>query len=245
MYISWYGVSDVGTVKDVNQDTILCDLRHTEDGDIGIFAVADGVGGLEYGEIASSTAIDTLRRWWDSAVALENATEVLSETLVSNISAINKAISDYPYDMATTLSVLLVLNDKYLVLHIGDSRIYCYKSGLMSSFEQITPDHSTMVLKNLGGITQEKSVLTDCLGKMSKSEYYSAAAELEHNDLFMLCSDGVYKKQSEKDIKQIISQHKKNMTEACRSLINGAKANGETDNVSAITVRISKRMSNK
>lgn len=242
MYINWYGLSDSGTVKDVNQDTILCDLHRTENGDIGLFAVADGVGGLEHGEIASAVAINTLREWWDNALSHCSPEDILSHTLVNNIHQINMEMSKYCYKMATTLSSLLILHDRYLILHIGDSRIYHYRKGLTDSFSQITPDHSSLVInKDLYGRTVQKSVLTDCLGKMSKGGYYAASDEIMPKDTFVLCSDGVYKTQSDKEIKLCIAQKKKNPAELCRALINGAKQNHETDNISAISVSISKK----
>lgn len=239
MYIDWCGLSDTGTVKNVNQDSILCDVCKKEKGDIGIFAVADGVGGLEYGEIASKIAIETLTGWWKKLSSQSNSEEMLSETLIKNIADINAKIASYPYNMATTLSLLMVLNDKYYILHIGDSRIYHYKSGVFGNFEQITPDHSTMILKVVNGTEIEKSVLTDCLGRKSKSGYYSAVFPLCSGDLFMLCSDGIYKTQSAKEIKKIISQNKDSTTNICESLITQAKSNGETDNISVIAVKAS------
>ena len=246
MYIDWYGLSDSGTVKDVNQDTILCDLHSTDRGDIGIFAVADGVGGLECGEIASAVAINTLREWWDDALSRFAPEETLAQTFVSNIHQINIEICKYQYNMATTLSALLVLPDKYYVLHIGDSRIYHYRQGLAEHFSQITLDHSTLVTsRNRNGEMVQKGLLTDCLGRMSKEGYYAASEEIKQNDIFFLCSDGIYKTQSDKIIRQAISQNKKEPANICRSLINGAKSNGETDNISAIALRLSKKQLKK
>lgn len=238
MYIDWCGLSDIGTVKVVNQDSILCDVCKTEKGNIGLFAVADGVGGLEYGEVASRIAIETLNEWWKSCNFSPNSAQVLSETLVRNIADINKAICDYPYNMATTLSLLMILEDKYYILHIGDSRVYHYKSGVFGVLEQLTPDHSSMILKVVNGEEFEKSVLTDCLGRKSKSGYYSASSSLDSEALFVLCSDGVYKMQSLKDIKKIISRNKSSVDNICNTLISQAKSNGETDNISAIVVKI-------
>lgn len=238
MYIDWCGLSDIGTVKAVNQDSILCDVKQTVGRNIGIFAVADGVGGLEYGEVASRTAINTLNKWWESCNFSPNSTQVLSETLIRNIADINKEICDYPYNMATTMSLLMILEDKYYILHIGDSRIYRYKSGVFGAIEQLTPDHSSMILKVVNGEEFEKSVLTDCLGRKSKSGYYSTSSPLDSGDLFVLCSDGVYKTQSLKDIKKIISRNKSSTDNICNTLISQAKNNGETDNISAIVVKI-------
>lgn len=242
MYIDWYGVSDIGISKDVNQDTILCDLHGTEHGDMGIFAVADGVGGLERGELASSVAIDTLRVWWDNAVSQSQPEMILSETFASNIHQINVEISKYQYNMATTLSSLLILRDKCFILHIGDSRIYHYRTGLISTFKQITVDHALTVTScDRNGEVFQRGMLTDCLGKISKEGYYSAALTAKPNDIFFLCSDGICKTQSDKAIRNAVARNRRNTAEICRSLVNGAKKNGETDNVSAIAVRILKK----
>lgn len=241
MHIDWFGLSDAGTVKNVNQDSILCDVCKTENGDIGIFAVADGVGGLECGDIASRTAIDTLNKWWKSLSSFPNASEILSETLVNNISDINRAIADYPYNMATTLSLLMILGDNYYILHIGDSRIYYCKRGVFSELEQLTPDHSSVIIKVVNGRNTEKSVLTDCLGRKSKSGYYSAVSSTKNGDLFMLCSDGVYKTQSVKAIKKTISKNKNCPETICKALLEQAKNKGETDNISAIVVKLTNK----
>ena len=91
----------------------------------------------------------------------------------------------------------------------------------------------------------QKGLLTDCLGRMSKEGYYAASEETKQNDIFFLCSDGVYKTQSDKIIRQAISQNKKEPANICRSLINGAKSNGETDNISVIALRLSKKQLKK
>ena len=242
MYINWNGVSDCGTVKEINQDTILCDVQSSKEGEIGIFAVADGVGGLESGEIASAVAIDTLRKWWDDKKKRPDYDRMLSQTLTKNIREINTEISNYLINMATTLSALLILEDRYYILHIGDSRIYRYRSRLSDELERLTPDHSTLVraTDRFGNFFQ-KDMLTDCLGRMSKEGYYSSSDELKQNDLFFLCSDGVYKTQPDKEIKRMIARNHRNMSEICRSLIEGAKINGETDNISAIAVTVQRK----
>lgn len=243
MFINWYGVSDSGRVKEVNQDTILCDLLSLDGKDIGIFAVADGVGGLEAGEIASAVAVNTLRQWWDDAILQPDYERALSQTLQENIHRINLEMLNYQYNMATTLSVLLILDDRYYILHIGDSRIYRYRNRMTDDvFEQLTLDHSSVVTaSDRNGVPYQKGVLTDCLGRMSKEGYYSASDEIRQNDLFLLCSDGIYKTQSDKEIKRIISRNQKNPAETCNMLINGAKIKGETDNISAIAVKLSRK----
>lgn len=239
------GITDVGISKEVNQDNITYKIVTSNEDYCGLFAVADGVGGLSSGEIASEIAVSNLNRWWYGELRDNyNDKEKLLNTLVSNIKKTNEDIINYSNErnarVATTLSVLFIYKDNYYILHVGDSRIYRYNS----EFTRLTVDHSTLVDRIADGKPYKKSVLTQCLGVRNDFEYYSASGPIENKDIFILCSDGIYKTISESDIAKIIRKNtsffRTNWENICKDLTDEAKDRGETDNISIIVLRASK-----
>jgi len=194
--------STVGLVRDINQDS----LRTFNSKEITLLIVADGVGGGEHGEVASSIACDV------SLMSLENQkyndkTESQIEDLLkkaiikANNAVINYANKESIDTIGTTLSIALIYNRKLFVGHVGDSRIYrIYKD---KKLESITEDHSLPeVLFRSGEITTEaekknykKNILVYVIGKIDLKEenlnVFCADKKLTSDTLF-LCSDGVW-----------------------------------------------------
>lgn len=236
MSLIGHGISDIGTVKKVNQDSLYYNV--TSDGEKGVFAVADGVGGLEFGEVASAKAVENVEKWWQEFLdsdACEDSEKII-DGLSNLIFKINSEIFAFNEEKqtksATTLSLIMICKDTYYIAHVGDSRVYAYVDAEKAIY-QLTTDHSTDIVKEHNGRQYIQSALTDGIGHKK-----SIKCDLSYGPLnsavngFMVCSDGVYKRQSEQVIAQIISEGN-DEKQICENLISGAKQAGENDNITA------------
>lgn len=147
---------------------------------------------------------------------------------------INKVLLTYSkqgnIELGTTMSTIFILNNKYIVAHIGDSRIYKFKKEMC----QLTPDHVFWVHKSDGKILYEKSVLTQCIGVSENIDIYFSSGTFEKNEAFVICSDGFYKKMKNKEIIQHIERALSNddLLKSSFELIGNIKARSEKDNIS-------------
>jgi protein phosphatase len=239
--INSFGISDIGTVKQVNQDSFVYKIVEVGEAYAGLFAVADGVGGLEEGEVSSAIAISNLNKWWDYDFRnFYNDTDRLIPSLIECFTKGSKEIMDYArvknIRTATTLSVLFIHKNSYYVVHIGDSRIY----KITRKIERLTMDHCCLIDKTINGKLYKQSVLTECLGNKAEINYYCTSGEIKKGDIFMVCSDGIYKTIGENEILKMVRKQKSDLGQACQVIINEAKSRGETDNISLILSQISK-----
>lgn len=234
MKLFGYGISDVGRVKQVNQDSLFCAV--SDDGKNGIFAVADGVGGLKFGEVASAKATEHIKKWWQkfSMSGFAQTNEEIADSLSELIFAVNNDIYAFNAEnqtkSATTLSLLLLHGEYYCIAHVGDSRVYaCVRSK--KKIYQLTTDHSKDIVVEHNGRKMIKSALTDGIGykKSIRCDLYFGCLNYAVSG-FLVCSDGVYKRQNEQQIADILFADEPN---ACNNLILGAKQAGESDNITA------------
>lgn len=237
------GISDIGVCKRKNEDSLTYRISVENNQTAGIFAVADGVGGLAKGDIASRTAISGINQWWEQVFrGNRQDKKLLVHSLLQKLGELNHEIIDlserYEERMATTLSVLLLHEDDFIVAHVGDSRIYRVRGRIQAGITQITKDHSCYVERQVDGRTVKKSVLTQWLGNKERFQYYSDLSQIKKNDIFIICSDGIYKRVSQEQILKIAKSCKHDMKLLCKTLIDTAILNGETDNISAIAVKV-------
>lgn len=237
------GVTDEGTVKKINEDGFFYKIVDTGVSYAGVFAVADGVGGGIKGEVASAEAIAQVNKWWEEDFKrnFNDETQII-HSLIFTFQQINKQLlhlsENSPYKIATTLSVLVLYQNQYLIVHTGDSRIYKYGGLLTGKLVQLTQDQSCFVNKFMNGRILKKSVLTECLGYKTSCNHFCTSGEIGKNDLFFLCSDGIYKTIPDTRIREIIHTDKADLKAMCRSFIDCAEQNGETDNITAVAVKI-------
>ncbi|MBC8060470.1 MAG: serine/threonine-protein phosphatase [Clostridiaceae bacterium] len=239
--INSFGITDMGTVKQVNQDSFVYKIVEAENYYAGLFAVADGVGGLEDGEVSSAIAISTLNKWWNYDFRnFYNDRDSLIPSLIECFSKCNAEIMEYSRQKgirtATTLSVLFIYKNSYYVIHIGDSRVY----KITRKIERLTKDHSCFIDKIKDGIVYKKSVLTECLGNKTEINYYCTSGKVRKNDIFMVCSDGIYKKIGENEILEMVKTQELDLSQICQVIIDEAKERGERDNITLILARVSK-----
>ncbi|MCR5804134.1 MAG: protein phosphatase 2C domain-containing protein [Clostridia bacterium] len=240
-----YGISDVGIRKDVNEDSFVYKVANIDDSVAGLFAVADGVGGLSEGDRASQTCIRRINLWWESELTRYSGgegtidTNSLRESIIDSNSRILKMSADKGVRSGTTLTMLAVFNKRAVIAHVGDSRCYRLRKNILWHFNRMTTDHSCEKTNLVDGVTTVKTVLTDCIGFRQDFRLDISEIDISDGDSFLLCSDGIYKTQDDSVIEECMRRERKAVKNICEELVNGAKEKKETDNISVIALTVS------
>ncbi len=263
-YFAGYA-SDTGRMREIDEDSVvilqLAGLCNRCSGPtLGFFAVADGIGGQDAGEVASRIAIHALAETIVTQVILptiashaapaptSSLEDMLSAKLIQAVSTANRAIIDLRAQSATgsnmgcTLTAALLFDRLCMVANVGDSRTYRLHA---SQLTQITRDHS--VVANMvasGEITAEQALVHDrkgviyrCLGDLPELEIDTFLVELEIGDRLMLCCDGLWEMVPDGLIEDILLQYTDPQA-ACQRLVALANEAGGDDNISVIVVNI-------
>jgi protein phosphatase len=224
------GVTDVGRIRDGNEDDFLVDARTS------LVAVADGMGGHRAGEVASATALEALRAAVASGQPLRDA------MAGANDAVLEKSGADQDLQgMGTTLTAgTLAAGRNLLVGHVGDSRAYLVRDGKLT---QITNDHSLVEeMVREGELTPEqaevhpqRSIITRALGIDPAVEVDVYPVELRPGDRILLCSDGLTTMVRPDEIARILARES-DPERAAQALVDAANAAGGEDNVTALVV---------
>ncbi|MGD8277066.1 MAG: Stp1/IreP family PP2C-type Ser/Thr phosphatase [Gemmatimonadota bacterium] len=230
--------SDPGRIRQNNEDAPL--VRE----DLGLFAVADGMGGHAAGEVASHLAIEALVESATDADAGLGAVELVRAFERANRAILDRSIAEpSTRGMGTTLSVLANngRHEGVLLAHIGDSRLYRWRAGRL---EQLTRDH-TWVQEHIdaGILTPEQarnhpfsSVLTRVLGTTATAAPDIERVPVEPGDLFLLCSDGLTGMLEEETIAAILATDL-GIDGIADALVDAANAAGGGDNITVVLAR--------
>ena len=238
--------TDVGRVRKNNEDAFVCEPS------LGLFAVADGMGGHAAGEVAAQRAVDELRAavTQHSALLSETASpehrrrvlQFLKQTVVSTSAKIHEqAQGDAALrGMGCTLSVALVSGRGLFLAHVGDSRIYGFLGGVLYP---LTEDHTFEQTLRQSGLLNEQDIqahpgknrLMRAIGVYPSVEVDTAYFDLAAGDVFLLCSDGVHGLVGQQ---AIVDALRKQTEFAVNSLISDALAAGGRDNATAIVLRV-------
>ena len=208
-----------------------------------LFAVADGMGGAQAGEIASKLAAVALEETDLGALSGE-------ERVTSLIQEANRRVYERSNEdpnasgMGTTITVALVEDSGVTIGHVGDSRAYRYRG---SSIEQITEDHSLVnELMKSGKLSPEeaethpqRSVITRALGTDPDVDVDSFIVEAQTGDVFLLCSDGLTTMVGDDGILAVLDKHHDDLDRATKSLVSAANRGGGEDNITVIAFAIS------
>jgi serine/threonine protein phosphatase PrpC len=251
--IEAFGSTDVGMVRDSNQDSFL--IRKEE----GIFLVADGMGGRAGGEVASSLAVETIGHEVHQKLETILSSEVASRRalLARTINAASLKIYERSLElpqyrgMGTTTTFLWITPSEHrtrarspmtaVVAHVGDSRCYLFRSGFLY---QVTDDHSLVNEQVKSGLlrqgeastSQMKNVITRCVGYQEEEEVDTFALPLYRGDRFLLCSDGLTGKVNDEEIAEWLRSSK--LSEIPDDLIRLANQRGGEDNITAVVVEV-------
>jgi PPM family protein phosphatase len=215
----------------------------------GLFIVADGMGGHQYGEVASAMAVRTmggyiLKRFHPTLVdPVTTMDESIQDLMRSAINEANKAVSQAAPGSGTTLTAALVLGQQMTIGHVGDSRAYAIHS--YGGGEALTRDHSLVKrLQELGQISPEeaaihpqRNVLYRALGQGEILEPDIFTAPFPLTGYLLLCSDGLWSVLSDDNLFHHVASAK-DLQDACQSLVAAANEAGGPDNISVIVVKL-------
>lgn len=245
--------SEIGYVKRTNQDRILIKIGEEQYGEFGIFVVADGMGGLSAGDIASEMVITEFKTWWHNKLAL-----ILNERKQVNINVIDKELNSLIFNVnekiiefgksinsrvGTTLSMLFIHRNEYIIKHVGDSRIY----KINDKITRLTEDHSWIaeqirqgsINKQQAANHPQKHILLQCIGVKKVLDIFEIKGDVLEGDKFLLCSDGFYNLLKKDEILKAVVEYEKNdedIQEIVEKLMEKVKARGALDNASAILI---------
>ncbi|MBA3342312.1 MAG: Stp1/IreP family PP2C-type Ser/Thr phosphatase [Gemmatimonadaceae bacterium] len=242
MHLAVSARTDTGRLRKGNEDNLYADANEYR----GLFIVADGMGGHAAGEVASQMAVDLIARELGSLndLAAEEAATRLSDTLrMANRQVFQRTVREVEKTgMGSTASALLLSDTRFLIGHVGDSRIYLVRDGNMI---QLTRDHSLVQEQvDAGLITAEQArhhpqsnVITCCIGMSSDIEPDVIPGETRVGDVFLLASDGLTGMVEDRRLQQLL-QSKAAPERIVSAMISDANNNGGIDNITAIVVKV-------
>lgn len=228
-----FQATHVGKVRSNNEDSLIVIEPET-------FAVADGMGGAQAGEVASQTLIEVVKNFLSKTPAPWDENILAQAILLANDKILNMARRNDNFSgMGTTATILSLDDTRAYLAHVGDSRLYRLRQNI---FEQMTEDHSYVeTLVRRGEISAEearvhpmKNVLTQAVGALANLQIDTANFPVERGDIFLLCTDGLTNMVDDATVAKIL-QTAANPAEA---LIDAALQAGGKDNVSVIVAGV-------
>jgi PPM family protein phosphatase len=232
-------IGKVGAVTDPGRTR-----RHNEDAYViepPLFAIADGMGGAQAGEVASRLATAALKESHPNGGGEQRISDLIQE---ANRRVYDRSSSDpNTSGMGTTITVALVEDDTVSFGHVGDSRAYLIRDAQM---EQLTEDHSLVnELLKTGKLSPEeaethpqRSVITRALGTDPDVDVDTFSVRAETGDLFLLCSDGLTDMVSEQSILDVVERNRADIDGALRALVKEANRGGGQDNITVVAFEI-------
>lgn len=231
-------LSDKGLVREINEDAFLAEPP--------IFAVADGLGGHQAGEIASKLALKIIKR---DLQKKPGEVEELKKKLLEAVKKANQSVYQASQKekrfegMGTTLTLTYYLKPRIFIAHVGDSRAYLFRKG---KIYQLTEDHSVVhELVKRGKIQEEeaashplRSALTQAIGTTSRVHVDIISLQLKPKDRLLLTTDGLTSHLSEKEISELVLG--KEVNKATSLLVEKAKEKGGHDNITVVLIDFEK-----
>jgi len=247
MKIHYASISDCGRVRDHNEDSlriVVPNAGHDVDRDGALFVVADGMGGHRGGEIASAVAADEMVRVWGERGECSGTDALRAALADANARVFERSVAEPDlFGMGTTCTTMGLLQGRAYFVHVGDSRAYLYRDGVLT---QLTQDHSLVgEMVRSGILTDEdarhhprRNVITRSLGIQDtvKPDTPHSPFDICPGDTFVLCSDGLTSMVEDDEIAAELTAGSPG--EVCGRLVDLANAHGGRDNISVIIVTI-------
>src|SRR5215467_12563893 len=245
MKLTFAELSSTGPVRHHNEDCIGIWQFESEDDRLihgSMAAIADGVGGLSSGEIASRMAIDIAVSVFKSAPRTQKPNQILDQIFKeANLDIYNFGLEAEQRRMATTLTACIFRNKELCLGHVGDTRVYLVRGG---QIKQLTSDHTYVEMQlKLGLISKEdamssdlRSVLTRTLGQNPIVQVDFQKATLNSRDCIVLCSDGLHGSFMDHEIADTVTRM--SPKDACSYFITTAENRGAEDNISVQVIRV-------
>jgi len=242
MHFQSVALSDRGLNREINEDSAWIGAQ--------IIAVADGLGGHAGGEVASAIVINGLAKAEKKEFTKESVHDLVIEITAKANGEIAKKIKDSPKlkGMGTTLTSLITTEDKVALIHIGDSRCYQFRDGKLT---QLSKDHTLVQeLIDQGRLSAEeatthpqKSLITKALMGNTETEPFIQLINVEPDDLFLLCTDGLSSVIDESEISKILRED--GLTEVAAEKLKAAVyKSGAPDNITLVLAKLTDGESN-
>jgi len=243
----------MGITKKVNQDSFCLKIAKTPNANIVFVILCDGMGGLKNGELASSWVVNAFSAWFESELPAELKRNATFEQIKNRWNIIaneqNQKIGNYGrsngFKLGTTLTAVLIIDNKFLIIHVGDTRIY----KINDTITQLTKDQTVVAMEvEKHRLTQEqaktdarKNELLQCVGASPKVIPDYDTGTLSENDVFLLCSDGFRHEVCDEELFGILASQlltSENVMKKCLvDLINLNKDRKEQDNITALLIK--------
>lgn len=247
--------TDVGIKKNINQDAVMLKVANSNCGKIALAVICDGMGGLQRGEEASEMLCQEYEKWFRSELPLMLKSGLMLDSFRTSLERVtlrtDEAMKHYAktqgVQMGTTATLLLIIEEKYYVFHVGDTRIYQITN---SNMEQLTTDHTYIQQQVQLGLMSEqqaqmsarKNVLLQCVGASPVLKPDAFEGNIFGPTSFLLCSDGFRHKIDQREffeqLNPRILQSEEMLQTRLQMLTEWNKERGETDNISAIALKI-------
>lgn len=236
-----YSATDVGQIRSVNQDYIFASKKP-----IGklpnLLIVADGMGGHNAGDRASSYAVEVIRETLEKSKERNPVKNLRHAIETANQKVLEESCSDEMYQgMGTTIVAATVVKGNLYVANVGDSRLYV----INNSIYQVTRDHSLVEeMIRAGSLTREegrhhpdKNIITRAVGVNKEVKIDFFEWKLQKKDIILMCSDGLTNMVGDEEIQQIV-RNSEDLQEAGEKLIAAANENGGSDNISVLLAKM-------
>jgi len=249
MHIKYAAQSKVGVKRTNNEDSYNVELSGPKDGPSGnvsmMFAVADGMGGHPCGEVASMMACEALDGFFEAQD--ERSVKEIESALVKRFYFIDAQIKQYTkktsvcLQMGTTLSVCVIMGEKAVIAHVGDTRIYCLRDGNLTllttdhTFVQDMVDRGLLAADKVGS-APHRNVLTQVVGTEELLEnIYTQVLDIVPGDRFLLSTDGLHDMVSFQDI-ELMMRGGRDSEETSLQLLSKAIVNSAQDDITILVV---------
>jgi len=243
MKVEFAGATHPGQLRDHNEDSYHIDLE------LGVAILADGMGGHQAGEVASRIAVDVMMERLGDHGEEAGTAGACGERLADAVVEANRRVLDTADErpdcrgMGSTLVAACFNNDRYAVVHVGDSRLYRLRDG---DLEQLTEDHSLvqemirhgMMSREEAMMSFNKNLITRALGIENHVTAETSEGDLQSGDLFLLCSDGLSDVVDGDHLKAALADCD-DLEQCAERLIDLANAGGGPDNITVVLARVS------
>ena len=246
MELTYAELSSPGPVRENNEDFVGYWQPQTQEEkrSLGsLAALADGVGGMDRGEVASRLAVETSLAVFREAKGDQSPQSLMTQMFnAANLAVYDKGMENHGKSrMGTTLCLAILRNDEVVVGNVGDSRVYLVRKG---EIRQLSTDHSYVGMQQKFGLISEqdaktsehRSVLTRCVGQDPVIRVDLEQATVFKGDRLVLCSDGLYAHVADGEIAEIVMRL--SPAQACRQLVALAESRGTDDNLSIQVINI-------
>ena len=250
MQLRFGAATDTGRVRGRNED------RFVADGDLGLFAVIDGMGGHAGGDLASATIADAVTAFIQETAgdsdktwptSLDASLSALANRLQVAIRSANQALAARVQAHAAaegsgaTLAAALFGDNRFAVSHVGDCRAYLFRGGRLS---QVTRDHSVVAEQVAQGLIDSEAARTHPLRHVVTRAVCGQVGvvvdtveiEVQAGDRLLLCSDGIHGVLTDNEIAALVSSDGASMDKVCRAVISEANARGGPDNATVVVI---------